>query len=423
MEKCIFHIDVNSAFLSWEATYRIKHLGAPEDLRESPSAVTGDMAARHGIVLAKSLPAKRFGVRTGEAVWQAKRKCPGLVCVPPNYGLYQTSSEALLALLREYSPVVEQYSIDEAFIDMTGTEALWGSPEYAAHRLRQRIKEELGFTVNIGVSENKLLAKMASDFEKPDRVHTLYRTEIKEKMWGLPVSDLFFVGRHTTRALADLSINTIGELANTPREVLVRRFKKHGETIHAFANGIDVSDVIAAPAANKSYGNSTTTAFDVTDLHTAETVLLSLCETVSARLRADRTFARVVSVGIKDFEFSYSSRQTTLISPVNTTLGLHEAACRLLRQLWSGKPLRLLAVYTGRLDDGSCVQTSLLDFDTADKTRKIDGTLDAIRDKYGIDAVKRAVFMNSGIDHMSGGISREKRTTEYDKEGIRRGEL
>lgn len=172
-KRIIFHIDVNSAFLSWEAVYRLRHLGGSEDLRTQVSAVGGDMAMRHGIILAKSMPAKKYGIKTGETIVEAKRKCPELILVPPNYGLYEKCSAAFLELLRQYTPCVEPYSIDEAFMDMSGTEELWGDPLTAAEEIRKRIRETLGFTVNIGISENKLLAKMASDFLKPDRVHTL----------------------------------------------------------------------------------------------------------------------------------------------------------------------------------------------------------------------------------------------------------
>ena len=213
MDKIIFHIDVNSAYLSWEAVYRLAHKGGREDLREIASAVGGDMALRHGIILAKSIPAKKYGIKTGQTILEAKRKCPTLVLVPPNYNLYEQCSAAFIEILREYSDTVEQYSIDEAFIDMSASCHLFGAPEETAEKIRNRIREELGFTVNIGISFNKLLAKMASDFQKPDRVHTLYPEEIKAKMWPLPVSDLFFVGRATTGKLFSIGIQTIGELA------------------------------------------------------------------------------------------------------------------------------------------------------------------------------------------------------------------
>ena len=212
--RVIFHVDVNSAFLSWEAVYRLRHADGAPDLRTIPSAVGGDIAKRHGVILAKSIPAKKYDVRTGEPVVDALRKCPHLVLVAPNHALYEENSHAFMNILRKYSDVVEQYSIDEAFVDMTGTEWLFGKPIAAAHRIKDEIRDTLGFTVNVGISSNKLLAKMASEFEKPDKVHTLFPQEIKEKMWPLPVRELFLVGGASEQKLKRLGINTIGDLAH-----------------------------------------------------------------------------------------------------------------------------------------------------------------------------------------------------------------
>lgn len=414
--RVIFHVDVNSAFLSWEAVYRLHHLGGQLDLRKVPSAVGGDMAMRHGIILAKSIPAKTYHIQTGETILDARRKCPDLILVPPNYGLYETCSKAFMDILREYSPDVEQYSIDEAFMDMTGTEALWGPPDVAAASLRDRIRDTLGFSVNIGVSENKLLAKMASDFKKPDRVHTLWKEEIPKKMWPLSVSDLFFCGRATTRKLFALGIHTIGDLAHADPRMLKQHLKKHGEVIWSFANGMDVSVVQATPPANKGYGNSTTIAFDVTDSSTAKLVLLALAETVGTRLRAANARAEVIAVGIKSHDLRYASHQMTLRNATHITNEIHQCACQLFDQLWDGSPIRHLGIHTSRIRDG--VNIRQLDmFDTTDyeKLEQMDATVDQIRRRYGIDSVKRAAFLDSQIDHMSGGISREKRSVDYDR--------
>lgn len=199
MEKIIYHVDVNSAFLSWEASYRVNVLGESTDLRDIPSVIGGDEKSRHGIVLAKSVPAKAYGIKTGEPLMSVRQKCPKIVVAPPNYPMYVDASKALMNLLYEYTPNIHQYSIDESFCDMTGSSKLFGSPVVMAEMIKDRIKNELGFTVNIGISNNKLLAKIASDFKKPDRVHTLFPWEIKKKMWPLPVSDLFYVGKATER--------------------------------------------------------------------------------------------------------------------------------------------------------------------------------------------------------------------------------
>ena len=416
MKKVIFHIDVNSAFLSWEAVYRLHHLGGRTDLRNEVSAVGGDMAMRHGIILAKSIPAKKYHIQTGESILDAKQKCPHLKLVPPNYGLYDKCSRAFISILQQYTPDVEQYSIDEAFLDMTGTESLWGSPEIAALRIKDQIKNELGFTVNVGISENKLLAKMASDFKKPDQVHTLWREEIEQKMWPLPVSDLFFVGRATSYKLSKLGIQTIGELAKTDIGILKSYLKKHGEVVWNFANGIDVSVVEPKAPDNKGYGNSTTIAFDVCDASTAKLVLLALAETVGTRLRAANVRAEVIAIGIRSSDLQYAGHQMTLRNSTNITLEIHQYACKLFDELWDGTPIRHLGIHTSRIKDNiNMRQIDMFDTTDYEKWECVDATIDLIRNRYGNDAVKRAAFVGSRIDHMSGGISREKRSVDYNQ--------
>lgn len=416
-KRIIFHIDVNSAFLSWEAVYRLKHLGGTLDLRTIPSAVGGDMSKRHGIILAKSIPAKKYKIQTGEPVIDAQRKCPELVLVPPNYSLYEKSSKAFIGILKKYSDKVEQYSIDQAFMDMTGTKALYGNPVLAATMLKDEIRGTLGFTVNVGISTNKLLAKMASDFEKPDRVHTLFPEEIPRKMWPLPVKDLLILGRASERKLRNLGILTIGDLAHADVDVLKIHLKKHGEVLWHFANGRDVSEMEAEPPDNKGYGNSTTIAFDVQDRETAHLVLLSLCETVGSRLRKDDMRAEVVSVGIRFSDLTYLSHQSVLPSATNIRRELHEASVRLFDEMWDGAPIRHLGVHTTRLRKAENYrQISLFDSMNFEKQEKLDQAIDAIRLRYGTDSIKRASFLKQEqIDHANGGISREKRTVDYSK--------
>ena len=404
----IFHIDVNSAFLSWEAVYRLQN-GAELDLREIPSAVGGDQSKRRGVILAKSIPAKQFGVRTGEPIVDALRKCPSLTIVPAHHGMYEAYSSQFLNLLREYTPDVEKYSIDEAFMDMTGMESLIGDPIAFAHKLKNRISRELGFTVNIGISSNKLLAKMASDFKKPDRVHTLFPEEIKDKMWPLPVSDLIFVGKSTENTLKKLGIYTIGELARTDPAILHCHLKKHGEAIWRFANGEDSQVVEPIPEDNKGYGNSTTIAFDVTDEGTAKMVLLSLCETVGARLRRDGMKGEIISVSIKNFELNTVSHQTVLHAPTNITSELHAQACRLFDELWDGSPIRLLGVRMSRVSrEESGRQLSLFDKTDYEKLEKVDQAVDKIRKKYGQNAIMRASFLKQPIENGTDGHPNKK---------------
>lgn len=368
------------------------------------SAVGGDAALRHGIILAKSIPAKKYGVKTGEALWEAKMKCPGLILVPPDYGLYEKCSGAFMEILRDYSDVVEPYSIDEAFVDMSASCHLFGTPEETGRQIKERIYETLGFTVNVGISSNKLLAKMASDFQKPNRVHTLYPEEIREKMWPLPVSDLFFVGRATAKKLFSVGIRTIGELAAEDPKWLRGLLKKHGEVIWGLANGVDSSPVLMEPEANKGYGNSTTTPADVTDVETADKVLLALSETVGARLRMDEVRAGVVSVGIRYWDLSYVSHQRRLYNATDLTVEICQAACKLFREMWNGQPVRHLGVHTADISGGERFrQGSLFDEIDYEKLSRLDKTIDDIRDCFGMDAVKRAVFLGRAIDHMSGG--------------------
>lgn len=419
MDNVIFHVDVNSAFLSWEAVYRLHILGEKIDLREIPSAVGGDVKKRHGIILARSIPAKKFGVRTGDTISDAKNLCPELVLVPPHYDLYETSSKAFIEILKEFSPCVEQYSVDEAYCDMTGTECLHGSAVVIANLIKDKIYKELGFTVNIGISSNKVLAKMASDFKKPNLVHTLFPNEIEKKMWCLPVEELFYVGSATKKKLHKLGIRTIGELARTDLDILRAHLKKHGELIYAFANGIDVSVISDEVPPNKGYGNSTTIAFDVEDANVAKMVLLSLAEKVCTRLRADSVMATVVAVSIVDFEFHHASHQTTLLTATNITNEIHKVACQLFDELWDGTPIRHLGIHTSKIMSGdSSRQMNLFDMTRYDRLAKLDTAIDMVRERYGDDSIKRAVFINGPIYHMAGGISPEKRKPKY-KEGIK----
>ena len=302
----IFHIDVNSAFLSWEAQYRMEVLGEELDIRTIPAVIGGSEADRHGIVLAKSTPAKRFNIQTGEPLAHARRKCPNLTIVPPSYSVYVESSKRFVEFLKQYTPDVESYSIDEVFCDFTGTEHLYGPPAVFARKLADHIRDELGFTVNIGISSNRLLAKMASDFEKPDKVHTLFPEEIPAKMWPLDIRDLFFVGKASEQKLRTLGIHTIGDLARSDMSFIQYHLKKHGETIWDFSHGIDHGSITKDTAPqNKGFGNSITLSQDVTDPETARTILLSLCETVGTRIRADHAYVSVVGVHITDCDFRH----------------------------------------------------------------------------------------------------------------------
>ena len=413
-QRVIFHVDANSAFLSWTAAYKVKVLGEKVDIRDVPSVVAGDKESRHSIILAKSTPAKKYGIQTGEPLFQALEKCPDLVVVQPDYELYVEASRHFVEMLRQFSPAVEQYSIDEAWVDMTGTERLWGSPRLAAEKMRQRIWDELGFTVNVGISSNKLLAKMAGDFEKPNKVHTLFPEEVEAKFWPLPVRDLFLVGAATERKLKQLGIYTIGELAHADVRILKKRLGKHGETIWHFANGRNADAVCPEPAENKGYGNATTTAKDVITHEQAHQVLLGLCETVAMRMRKDGKCGSCVSVHLRTNEFQHYSHQAMLHGATNITGELFEAACRIFDEAWDGvTPLRQLGVQMTRLSNEPYQQ---FDFFSGlspvqyERKLRLDETVDALRDRFGEDIIRRAKFANDPEGHMAGGLSRARRT-------------
>ena len=413
-QRVIIHVDANSAFLSWTAAYKMKVLGEEQDIREIPSVVAGDKASRHSIILAKSVPAKKYGIQTGEPLFQALEKYPNLVIVPPDYGLYVEASRHFVQMLRQFSPVVEQYSIDEAWVDMTGTEKLWGPPRLAAERMRKRIWEELGFTVNVGISSNKLLAKMAGDFEKPNKVHTLFPEEVPDKFWPLPVRDLFLVGAATERKLKMMGIRTIGDLAHADGALLRKRLGKHGETIWHFANGRNADAVTPEPAENKGYGNSTTTAQDVVTTEQAHQVLLSLCETVASRMRRDGKCGSCICIHLRTNEFRHFSHQAVLVGATNITSELFDAACRIFDEAWDGiTPLRQLGVQMTRLSNEPYQQFDFFSGLTPqqyERKLKLDETVDALRDKFGEDVIRRAKFANKPGEHMTGGLDKARRT-------------
>ena len=413
-DRVIFHVDANSAFLSWSAAYRVKVLGEEEDLRDVPSVVAGDKESRHSIILAKSTPAKKYGIQTGEPLFQALEKCPELRVVQPDYPLYVEASRHFVEMLRQFSPCVQQYSIDEAWVDMTGTERLWGSPRLAAEKMRQRINEELGFTVNIGISSNKLLAKMAGDFEKPNKVHTLFPEEMESKMWPLPVRDLFLVGPATEQKLKLYGIYTIGDLAKADVQLLRRRLGKHGETVWHFANGRNADAVTPEPQENKGYGNSVTTAKDVITTEHAHQVLLSLCETVAARMRKDDKCGSCVSIHLRTNAFIHFSHQMKLCGATNMTSEIFEAACKVFDEAWDGvTPLRQLGVQMTQLSNEPYQQYDFFSGvspEQFERKLKLDETVDALRDKFGEDIIRRAKFAKDPDGHMAGGLDRARRT-------------
>ena len=397
MKRLIFHIDVNSAFLSWEATRRVA--SGEEDLRNIPSIIGGDPSRRTSIVLAKSVPAKKYGIVTGEPVGEALRKCPGLVIAPSDFALYGEMSKAFKRICREYTPVVEEFSIDECFLDMTCMGRLYPEPVRTAHLIKDRIKEELGFTVNIGVSENKLLAKMASDFEKPDKVHTLFKDEIEEKMWPLPVRELFLCGRASVEKLKKIHIYTIGDLARTDvRAVRALLGNKLGTQLWNFANGTDDSAVNGDGETPKGYSNEITFDENITSWERGEKVLLHLADNVAARVRRDGVKAFCISVTIRGNDMKKHSHQRMLDAPTDGTTKVYETAKTLFRELWDGKTnLRLMGLAMTELDRDGQEQISMFDTQDNEREENADKAVDALRKKFGDDIIKRGGMINSDI--------------------------
>lgn len=385
--RLVFHVDVNSAFLSWTSVKRLQE--GESDLRSIPAVIGGDPAKRTSVVTAASIPAKRLGIRTGEPVSMALQKCPDLYVAPSDFAWYETCSHRFVEICRRYAPVVEQFSIDECFLDMTGTDLLYPDPLATARQIKDEIRDSLGFTVNVGIGDSKLLAKMASDFEKPDKVHTLFRSEVPEKMWPLSVSDLLFVGHAASDLFVRNGIATIGDLARADRSFLVGLVgARAADQYQQAARGIDDSKVLAHPEEAKGYSIVTTLEEDVTTREAAHGILLGLSESVCFRMRREGWKCQGIGVRIRSGNYSTRvdrSHQKKLEVPTDLTREIRESALALFDDLWDGKTgLRLLGVRLFDLTREDAVQLDL--FGTQEKRRKeqrAEQALDEIRAKYG----------------------------------------
>lgn len=367
------------------------------DLREIPSCIGGDPKSRRGIVVAKSIPAKKYGVTTGEPVSMALRKCPELVCVPGDFALFETCSRAFKKICASYAPVMESFSIDEVFLDMSGTEKIYPDPVKLAHEIKDRIREELGFTVNIGIGTNKLLAKMASDFEKPDKVHTLFPAEIPTKMWHLPVRDLLFLGKASEQKLIKAGIKTIGEMARYPETEIQRLLgEKTGHQLYEYANGRDDSPVRGEREEAKGYSAETTTEEDIVTYEQAFSLLLAQCDVVAARMRKDGKKCSCVSVTYRMLDFRTRSHQKKLENPTDVTEEIFAQIKNLLRECWQCQPLRLIGVALTDLTSDDFRQMSLFEnTENHEKQKKVDGVVDDIRKRFGNGMIVRGSTMKT----------------------------
>lgn len=406
-ERIIFHIDVNSAFLSWTAVNLLRCGESLIDIRKIPSIIGGSIEDRRGVVLAKSIPAKKFNIITGEPIVAALKKCPQLKVYPPEHKLYKKFSNDMFELLKPYSDFIERYSIDEVFMDASHFKYDYMEK---AIEIKNKIEEDLGFTVNIGIGDNKLLAKMASDFSKKNSIHTLFKEEIKTKMWPLKIGDLFMVGKAAEKKLMDLNIFTIGDLANYNLNILRNIFKSYANVIYEYANGIDNSPINCDNYVDvKGIGNSTTTSKDILNRDEALKVLLSLTESVAKRLRMNKSLCGIVVVSIKSNVFTNYSHQKKLISPTDSTEEIFKLVKVIFNEMWRGEPIRLLGVRLTKLSDNAIYQKSLFDDEKMDKQRVLDNTIDKIREKYGEMSIIRSTFINSNDKN----ILEEEKNEDY----------
>lgn len=397
MKRIIMHIDVNNAFLSWTAVLYLKK-GMKVDIRKTYAVIGGDEKARHGIVLAKSMPAKKRGVVTAETLFSAKKKCPNLKVYPPNYNFYKKMSDSMLNLIRNYSPDIEQMSIDECFLDYTPVKHLYGDEVEFAYRLKKEIYDTLGFTVNIGIGNNKLCAKMASDFSKPYKVHTLFDDEVEEKMWPLQVDELFGIGKKTAIKLHNLNINTIYDLAHTDREFLYKYFKNQAQDMIDAANGKGSDIVVSEESSPKGIGNETTLNRNILSRDELYPYLLALSENVAIRLRKQNKYASVIVVTLKDKFFKRMSHQKKLVNATNLTEEIYKTACDILDEMNTSDGIRLIGVRLDKLSDTSSHQVSLFeDLKVREDNNELEKTVDELKEKYGFKIIKKASLIDSNV--------------------------
>lgn len=390
MERIVFHIDVNNAYLSWTAIKLLKD-GHSIDIRTIEAIIGGDEEARHGIVLAKSMPAKKKGIATAETIYSARKKCPKLEIFPPDFDLYHDMSMKMYNYLKNYSPNIEHYSIDECFIDMTKTSLLYKDLMATAYKIKEDIKNNFGFTVNVGIGNNKLLAKMASDFEKPDKVHTLFINEIETKMWPLPVGELFMVGRKSAKLLNELGIFTIGELAQADIKMLNKHFKSMATSMWQSANGIDNSLVEKHIAKDKSISISFTTSKDIDDIDELKKILLAQSQEIGMTMRSENKAANVIAITIRTYDFINYSKQMKLNNAIFSSKEICEYASKLLETAWNREKVRNIGIRLSGLTEDNSHQLSIFEsIDNKEKDDKVQEAIDKINSKFKSQLVKPA---------------------------------
>lgn len=389
MEKrIIFHIDVNNAFLSWSAV-KLLNNGYKIDIRKIPSIIGGDESKRRGIVLAKSPIAKKYGIKTAETLYSARKKCPKLKVFSPDYEWYYKQSRLFHNYLKQYSPNILKYSVDEAFIDFTGTKYMYNDYTKLAYKIKDDIKSKFGFTVNVGIANNMLCAKMASDFQKPDRVHTLFRDEVKTKMWPLPIEDLFMVGKSSSKILRTIGINTIGDLANCDIRILKKYFKNQAQFLLDSANGIDYSKVEKSISKTESISTTETLIKDISDKEELKDILFRQTDDVSRQLRKKEKYCNVVAIIYKNNNFESYTKQIKLDNATNDTNEIYKVVLHLLNISFRGEPIRLIGVRLADLSSDRVEQISLFDKEIKKDSTSADfqKVVDSLNSKFGSNSV------------------------------------
>ncbi len=390
-ERIIFHIDVNNAFLSWTAVQLLEE-GYNIDIRTIPAIIAGDESKRHGIVLAKSPIAKKYGIVTAETIYQAKMKCPNLKIFSPNHEIYQRKSKQLMNYLKTFTPIMEQFSIDECFLDMTGTKYLYTNHLELAYKIKDEIKEKFGFTVNVGIGNNKLCAKMASDFEKPDKVHTLLKSEIKEKLWPLPVNDLFMCGKKTSIELNKMNIYTIKDLAEYDFQKLEKKFKSQAKYLKQAAWGIDESKVEERKDKRQSISTTRTLPHDEENKEKLKEVLFVQTEDVCRQLREQNLYASTIAIIYKDKYFKSTTVQEQLENATDNTKEILKKINSLFEKSYNNMPVRLIGVRLANLTKFKNTQVSIFDTEIDDNSKEesIQKTVDKINKKFGSSLIMPA---------------------------------
>lgn len=398
MERVILHVDMNAFYASVEALFH------PE-VRGKPMAVCGDEEKRRGIILAKSEEAKRMGVQTAEPIWQARRKCPGLILLPPHRELYQEYSHRANEIYRRYTDLVEPVSIDESYLDVTGSRSLFGEGPQIADSIRKTVREELGLTVSVGVSFCRIFAKMGSDYKKPDATTVITRENFAAMLYPLPVTSLMYVGAATAKSLRGIGVETIGDLAALSERVLAARLGKQGHTLYRYVHGLDDEPVKDPnqPEEVKSVGNGITFSHNLTSWEDVRTGVLPLAESVAARLRRLGLKCCGVQVAIKDPSLKTIDRQKQLACPTHQTKEIYKAALELIGQNWApGEPIRLLTVTAIHLVQGAQGEQLSLFASGEESARQeaLDSSLDQLREKFGRSVVRPASILKNdlGID-------------------------